>query len=98
MQRRLRISDEQAKERRALTMLVRLQGQKLNSCFLTWINWHREAVLNQSLLVDKLAAVSNEQVFQAAKKVFDDQQMIRSFLIPPNVKLNSDINCQVVIP
>ena len=35
---------QQAKERKAMTMLARLQGKKLNSCFLTWIEWHREAV------------------------------------------------------
>ena len=76
-----------------------LSSQQAHWLLRAWfLDWHREAVLDQSLLVDKLAAVSNEQVFQAAKKVFDEQQMRRSFLIPPNVQLNSDINCQVVIP
>ena len=36
--------ERQAKERKAMVMLLRLQGKRLNSCFLTWIEWHREAV------------------------------------------------------
>ena len=36
--------DKAHKQLKAKTMLARLEGNLTNSCFLTWIEWHREAV------------------------------------------------------